>query len=66
MIQIRKSTMDDLPRMEEIFAYAREQMKKNGNPNQWGDHKPTRDMLMDDIEKQISYVLTDEEKIFGL
>jgi hypothetical protein len=65
MIKIRKSTMDDLPRMEEIFAYAREQMKKNGNPNQWGDHKPTRDMLMDDIEKQISYVLTDEERIFG-
>jgi len=35
---IRKTTIADLPRLEEIFAYAREQMKKNGNPNQWGNH----------------------------
>ena len=47
---IRKSTMEDLSRMEEIFAYAREQMKKNGNPNQWGNHKPARETLMEDIK----------------
>ena len=62
---IRKSMMADLPRMEEIFAYAREQMKKNGNPNQWGDHKPARETLIEDIENEISYVLVEEDRIFG-
>ncbi len=62
---IRKSTMEDLSRMEEIFAYAREQMKKNGNPNQWGNHKPARETLIEDIKNQISYVLTEDERIFG-
>ena len=62
---IRKSMMEDLPRMEEIFAYAREQMKKNGNPNQWGDHKPARETLIEDIKSQISYVLVEEDHIFG-
>jgi len=64
-MHIRKTTMADLPRLEEIFAYAREQMKKNGNPNQWGDHKPERDILIDDIKKQISHVLIDEDRIYG-
>ena len=62
---IRKSTIDDLPRMEEIFAYAREQMKKNGNPNQWGNHKPARETLIADIENQISHVLEEDGHIYG-
>lgn len=62
---IRKSMMEDLPRMEEIFAYAREQMKKNGNPNQWGNHKPAKETLIEDIRNQISYVLVEENHIFG-
>lgn len=64
-MHIRKSTMADLPRMEEIFAFAREQMRKNGNPNQWGSHKPARETLMEDIENQISHVLVEDGHIFG-
>lgn len=64
-MHIRKTVMTDLPRLEEIFAYARQQMKKNGNPNQWGDHKPGRETLIDDIEKQISHVLVDNGRIYG-
>lgn len=62
---IRKAVKEDLPRLEEIFAYAREQMKKNGNPNQWGDHKPGRETLIQDIENQISYVLVEEDRVYG-
>ena len=62
---IRKSTMADLPRMEEIYAYARAKMKKNGNPNQWKDNKPERARLLQDIEEGIGYVLEEEGHIYG-
>ena len=65
MMYIRKTTMEDLPRLEEIFAYARAQMKKNGNPNQWGDHRPARETLINDIHHEISHVLVEDDKIYG-
>ena len=34
-MQIRKAEMADLPRMMEIYAQAREYMRRSGNPNQW-------------------------------
>ena len=33
---IRKSETSDLPRMLEIYEYARAFMAEHGNPNQWG------------------------------
>ena len=63
---IRKSIMADLSRMEEIYAYARQQMKKNGNPNQWKDNKPERARLIQDIEEGISYVLEESGHIYGV
>ena len=33
---IRHSKEEDLPRMMEIYAYARDFMAEHGNPNQWG------------------------------
>lgn len=63
---IRKTTMDELARIEEIYAYAREQMKKNGNPHQWGDSKPGWERLMADIEQGISHVMEDERGVFAV
>ena len=34
-MQIRKATMNDLPDILAIYAYAREYMKEHGNPDQW-------------------------------
>lgn len=65
-MHIRKSTMADLSRMEEIYAYARQQMKKNGNPNQWRDNKPEHTILVQDIKEEISYVLEEENHIYGV
>lgn len=39
-MEIRKATRDDLNTMQEIFRCAREYMKKEGNPSQWGDSRP--------------------------
>ena len=61
MLSIRKSTPSDLPTMLEIYAYAREFMAKNGNPNQWGPTNwPPEPLLHSDIAAGNSYVCTDE------
>ena len=56
-MRIRKSTGQDFERMMEIYSYARSQMAKNGNPNQWGPTNwPPRNLIRHDIEAGNSYV----------
>ena len=52
---IRKAVKNDLPYIFEIYARARNFMAENGNPNQWGDIKPRKELVESDIEKGISY-----------
>ena len=48
-MKIRKATEQDLPRMMEIYAFAREYMKEHGNPNQWGPTNwPPETLIHDD------------------
>ncbi len=65
-MNIRKTQMSELSRIEEIYAYAREQMKRTGNPEQWGDSRPDRETLVKDIEASISYVLEEDGEIHGV
>lgn len=60
-MQIRHTRQQDLPRLLEIYAYAREQMKLTGNPTQWGDSRPAKEKVEEDIRLQRSYVLEDEQ-----
>ena len=62
-MKIRKSTEQDLVRMMEIYAHAREFMVRNGNPNQWGTSKPARETIEEDIKLGRSYVCVEDEKI---
>ena len=39
-VSIRKARPGDIPRMQEIFAIARDFMARSGNPNQWGPDYP--------------------------
>ncbi len=55
-MEIRHTQLSDLPVLLEIFAGARRFMAENGNPNQWGDHTPTRETLEEDIAAGCSYV----------
>ena len=57
---IRKAQPADVEELMRIFHYAQDQMIKNGNPHQWGRSNPTRQMILEDIEKGRSYVITDE------
>ncbi len=65
-MEIRHATWEDLERILGIYAFAREQMKKNGNPTQWGDHRPSRETVEKDIELGQSYVVCEEGMIHGV
>lgn len=63
---VRKTRKSDLPIILEIYEYARQFMRKTGNPNQWGDSYPEEALLIGDIEREESYVIVDEDDyIFG-
>jgi putative acetyltransferase len=52
--------MEELPRIEEIYAYARRFMALTGNPNQWGNKNPPTFQLVEDIQKGDLFVAEDE------
>lgn len=62
---IRKSTYEDIESLLAIFTYARQQMIADGNPMQWGDGYPKREVLEDDIERGVSYVLEQDGELYG-
>ena len=64
--QIRKAIWEDLPRIEEIYAYARKFMAETGNPTQWGNTTPQTCLLEDDIKKGDLYVLVHDQVIHGV
>lgn len=66
-MKIRKSAMQDLDRMMEIYAFAREYMAQHGNPNQWGPTQwPPETLLRQDIADGNSYVCeNDAGKVIG-
>lgn len=63
---VRKAAMEDLPRIEEIYAYARSFMARTGNPNQWGKTTPAHDQLVLDIQDQTLHVMEDSKGIHGV
>lgn len=65
-MKIRCTKMDDLETVMGIYAYAREQMKANGNPDQWRDTNPTEAVIICDIQNQNSYVMEQDGIICGV
>jgi hypothetical protein len=62
-MQIKKASMGDLDEIMSIYAYAREFMAANGNPNQWKNTNPTLEMIIADIEAQKLNLCIDDNKI---
>lgn len=65
-MNIRPAIPADLPQMQKIYAYARMQMKQNGNPSQWGDDRPAEAILKEDIRKGQSYIIEEKDQICGV
>lgn len=66
-MNIRPTTFDDLSRVMEIYAQAREFMASNGNPRQWGaTNWPPIKLIKRDIEKKKSFVCEHGENVVGV
>ena len=63
---VRTAIIEDLPRILEIYAYARSFMAQTGNPNQWGKTNPPRELLEQDISRSLLHIVEDETKIHGV
>ena len=64
-VKIEKAQKSDLPQLLELYAFAREFMKRTGNPNQWKDKTPRKEVLEADILTGQLYVVRQEEEIVG-
>lgn len=64
-LQLRKTTVADLPRLQEIYEIARRFMVSTGNPNQWTDSYPVDELLLDDIRQGDSFVWLCDGQIVG-
>ena len=63
--EIRLAEPADLYEIEKIYATARQFMIDNGNPTQWKNGYPWRDMLAEDICLGKLYVVLKEAEICG-
>lgn len=60
---IRLATLEDMPRMQEIFAIARRFMAETGNPNQWAENYPSNEQLHEDISNGDSYLCIEDDRV---
>lgn len=60
---IRRATLKDSDRILEIFAIAKEFMRKSDNKKQWGDGYPNMDNIIEDIENDNLYVIESGDKV---
>ncbi len=65
-MNIRKTKFSDLNTVSEIYSFAREFMRKNGNPKQWNNNYPNEEIIISDIKKGASYVIENNDEIFGV
>ncbi len=63
---IRLATTDDLDDILVLYAAARRFMAQNGNPTQWGDTYPARELLEEDIRMGELFVDTQDGDICGV
>jgi len=65
-MEIRKTTMEDLPEVLELYEQARQFMRENGNPNQWGTQNPPREQVVQDIQEGKSYLCVEDGEALGV
>ena len=63
---IRLAKYQDLPKILEIYEYARQFMRAQGNPSQWGSTHPEEDILEADIASNVLYIIEQNDQIQGV
>lgn len=62
LLNIRKGTAADLPRIDELFAQARQFMAAHNNVNQWTNGFPNQESVIPALKAGELYVVVDESK----
>ena len=58
-MEIRRTTVEDLPQLLALYAQARQFMADHGNPNQWGPtHWPPEALLRQERANELSRALS--------
>lgn len=60
---IRRGNIRDLPALEQLYAQARAFMRESGNPDQWGEDKPTLEQIQQDINLGYSFVCMENGRL---
>lgn len=63
---IRTAKIADIDRIMEIYRVGKEIQIKSGNPNQWQNGYPRREIIEEDIKKEQCYVADREGTIDGV
>jgi len=66
MLQVRKTTIEDITEVMQIYADGREIMCESGNKEQWQGNYPPQIMVEDDIKKGLSYVCESENGLVAV
>lgn len=65
-MEIRLSKIQDLDKIMALYDIGRQTMRKNGNDKQWINGFPQKELIKNDIEKHISYVVTQDNQIHAV
>ena len=65
-MEVRKANMSDLEKILEIYAGAREFMRNNGNPSQWGGSYPEVETVKEDIDGGNLQLICENGEILGV
>ena len=65
-MNIRHATEADLPVIFSIYESARAFMWQNGNPHQWTNGYPQREILLEDLRLRRLYVCENETEVLGV
>jgi len=57
---------EELPEILRIYASARRFMRESGNPRQWEEGYPSRELLLEDIRERRLFTLRNREEIAGV
>ena len=64
-MEIRQTNQNDLKSILKIYASARQFMLENGNPDQWGNRHPEKEVILSDIKNNHHFVCVDSNRLLG-
>jgi len=64
-MEIRRIQKRDIEKVMDIYKISRDFMAENGNPDQWGQHFPAKELIESDVEKD-GYVVVENNEVIGV